>query len=95
MESKVPSQLPVDGLKPWSGYTLDDLRYRRAVNHVKMEMERERLAASAQRIVNRSQEGFSGGLMKKVFTGFSVLDYALLAFQAGKQIRRIYRLFHK
>lgn len=95
MESKVPSQLPVDGLKKWSGYTLDDLRYQRAVNHVKMEVERELLATSVHQIINRQQSGFGGGIMKKMFTGFSVIDYALLAFQATKQIRKIYRVFKK
>ena len=37
----------------------------------------------------------TGNLFKKLSTGFSVLDYALLAFQAGKQIHKIYRFFHK
>ncbi len=95
MESKVPSQLPVDGLKKWSGYTLDDLRYQRAVNHVKMEMERERLASATRQFVDRKQSAFAGGMMRKMFTGFTVIDYALLAFQATKQIRKIYRLFKK
>lgn len=95
MESKVPSQLPVDGLKKWPGYTLDDLRYRRAVNHVKMEVERERLTTAVHQVVNRQQSAFAGGMVKKVFTGFTVIDYALLAFQATKQIRKIYRLFKR
>ena len=95
MENKVPSQLPADGLKKWSGYTLDDLRYQRAVNHVKMEVERERLATATHQIINRQQSGLGGGIMKKMFTGFTVIDYALLAYQATRQIRRIYRMFHK
>ena len=95
METKVPSQQPVDGLKPWAGYTLDDLRYRRAVNQVKMEMERERFMARTTKIVNRQQNMFGGGVVKKIFTGFSILDYAMLAIQTGKQIRKIYRFFRK
>lgn len=95
MESKVPSQLPVVGLKKWSGYTLDDLRYQRAVNHVKMEVKREKLTSAAHQIMTRQQSGFAGGMMKKVFTGFTIVDYALLAFQATKQIRKIYRVFKR
>ncbi len=85
------------GLKNWSGYTLDELRYRRAINHVKMEMEKERVMLSANRIISGkpSSEASSSGLFRKVFTGFSILDYALLAFQAGKQFRKIYRFFKR
>ena len=65
------------GMKKWSGYTLDELRYRRAINHVKMEMEKERVMLSANRIMNGkpSSEESSSGLFRKVFTGFSILDY--------------------
>lgn len=85
------------GLKNWSGYTLDELRYQRAINHVKMEMEKERVMLSANRIMcgKPSAEASSSGLFRKVFTGFSILDYALLAFQAGKQIRKVYRFFKR
>ncbi len=95
METKVPSQLPQDGLKSWPGYTLDDLRYQRAVNHVKMEVERERLIAKAHRLVNRQQNMMGGGIARKLFSGFSVVDYALLAFHGVKYLRRIYRMVRR
>lgn len=95
MESNVPSQQPVDGLDKWAGYTLDDLRYRRAVNHVKMEMQRERLATAFQRFSALQRQGVGSGIMKKVFTGFSIVDYAVLALQTTRQIKKIYRLFHR
>lgn len=97
MKDKNPITAPDDGLEKWPGYSLADLRYQRALNHVRMEMERERLANSMTRLSDfKSKVHIPGnGLMHKVFTSFSVLDYALLAITAGKQVRKIYRFFKK
>ena len=90
----MPKKEP-NGLKDWEGYTLDELRYRRAINHVKMEMEKERVMLSAKRIMSGKPSHESEGFFQKMFTGFSILDYALLAFQTGKQLRKVYRFFRR
>lgn len=86
-----------DALPKWPGYSLADLRYQRALNHVRMEMSRERLANSMTRISDiKSRVSFPGNsLIQKIFTGFSIFDYALLAITTGKQIRKVYRFFKK
>ncbi|WP_289158668.1 hypothetical protein [uncultured Muribaculum sp.] len=97
MKEKNPVVVPDDGLEKWKGYTLADLRYQRAINHVRMEMERERLANSMTRL-NDMKSKFTlpgNGLLQKVFAGFSIFDYALLAITTGKQIRKVYRFFKK
>ena len=73
------------------------MRYQRALNHVRIEVEKERIMSKTSQMYNRSAAMTlsTGNLFKKLSTGFSVLDYALLAFQAGKQIHKIYRFFHK
>ncbi len=97
MKEKNPVVLPDDGLEKWKGYSLSDLRYQRAINHVRMEMERERIANNMKHLQNmKNKLPFAGtGFLQKVFTGFSVFDYALLAITAGKQIRKVYRFFRK
>ncbi len=81
----------------WQGFSLEELRYRRALNHVRIEVEKERIMSKTSQMYTRSaaMTSSTGNLFKKLSTGFSVLDYALLAFQAGKQIHKIYRFFHK
>ena len=38
-----------DDSKSWKGFTLEDIRYRRAINTVKMEIEKERLMSETTR----------------------------------------------
>ncbi len=97
MKEKNPIIAPEDGLEKWRGYSLADLRYQRAINHVKMEMERERLGNRMAKLndmkVSLNLPG--SGILHKIFAGFSILDYAILAITTGKQIRKVYRFFKK
>ena len=98
MKEKHPVIVPDDGLEKWKGYTLADLRYQRAITHVRMEMERERLANSMTRFSDmKGKLNFPGGngLLQKVLAGFSVLDYALLAMSTVRQIRKVYKFFKR
>jgi hypothetical protein len=81
----------------WRGYTIDELRYRRALNQVKTEIARERIVAGASTFTNFSAKGMlpRHKFWGKVLSGFSMLDYAVLAYQGARRIVGIYRLFKK
>ena len=93
----LPPHDPASSAKRWSGYTIDDLRYRRAVNHVKMEMVREQLRSKAAKVSNfKMLDTFkSNRLIGKILSGFSMLDYGILAFQGVRQATRLYQFFKK
>lgn len=93
-------QLPqvniVDESREWKGLTLDDIRYRRAINHVRLEIEKERLMSETSQLVGNTTQGFfSSSMARKLFSGFSYLDYGVLAFQIFRQSRKIFRLFRR
>lgn len=93
----LPPHDPASSAKRWSGYTIDDLRYSHAVNHVKMEMVREQLMSKASKVTNFKMLDSLGGnkLLGKILSGFSMLDYGILAFQGVRQATRLYHFFKK
>lgn len=97
MKEKHPMHSSPTGLEDWPGYTLNDLRYQRAINNVKMAVEQERLMTNIDRMVNPKSRPGNGtpGLMQKMFNGLSVVDYGLMAYSAFKQIRRVYKMFRR
>lgn len=85
-----------DESREWKGLTLEDIRYRRAINHVKMEIEKERLMSETSQLVGNTTQGlFSSSMARKLFSGFSYLNYGVLAFQVFRQFQKVYRLFRR
>lgn len=66
------------------GYTIDELRYRRAYALAKYEMVKYQTLED----VKRFGGGFStrGGIVGRLLGSLNYLDYAMLAFQVGKRI---------
>lgn len=93
----LPHHDPASSAPQWQGYTIDDLRYRRAVNHVRIEMTRRQLAAKVADATNlRSLGSHRGGrMLGRIFSGLSMLDYAILAYQGTRQVMRLYRLLRR
>lgn len=95
-EKQIPPVSIVDESREWKGLTLEDIRYRRAINHVRLEIEKERLMSATSQLVGNTTQGlFSSSMARKLFSGFSYLDYGVLAFQVFKQSRKIFRLFRR
>ena len=85
-----------DDSKSWKGFTLEDIRYRRAINTVKMEIEKERLMSETTQLVGNTTQGlFTSATVRKLFSGFSYLDYGVLASQVFRQIQKVFRLFRR
>lgn len=94
--NKLPPASICEDSRQWKGLTLEDIRYRRAINHVKMEIEKERLLSQTSQLVGNTTQGLmSSSMARKMFSGFSYIDYGVLAFQVFKQVQRVYRLFRR
>ncbi len=80
----------------WRGYTLDELRYRRALVAIKLDIEKERLAGAYQSTFNNSMalNGRGGnGIIGKLNTAMSFFEYGSLAYGMVKKMINIYKNF--
>lgn len=76
----------------WRGYDIDELRYQQAYAQARLEIEKERMAASAQALYSNSAISRRGGIVGRVLGSLNYMDYAFLAF---KICRKAYTLFHR
>lgn len=81
----------------FKGYTLKELRFQRALNQVKLEIGKERLFSRANGLIkgnnNEGKLAWGFDFAKKIVNGLSYIDLILLAFQGGKQLRKIFGFF--
>ena len=88
----------------FKGYTLDELRYQRAVLALKAEYCKERIFETAEELHKKtpfSSQGQKiyakglGGILGKIVSGLSYVDIALVGFSAFNSIRKISSIFRK
>lgn len=76
----------------WTGYTLDELKYRRAYLAARKELEKERLLHNVSQL--RGAAGTTTmNVFKKVSSGIPLLNYGLLAFNIGSKAWKMIRRF--
>ena len=79
--------------KEWKGYTLEELRYRRAMALVRRELGQNQLNESVNNVKTRVSDngirGFMGNnsFLKKMKTA----DYLLLAFKLSNALFKLWR----
>lgn len=84
-ESKpLPHQLP-----GWKGYTLDELRYQRALVAARVEIQKERLVVQSDKLRNAMSS--PTGVWGRIFSSINYVDYAVLAFQLISRTTRTLR----
>lgn len=88
----------------FKGYTMDELRYQRALLLIKREFLREKALQETKKIKDQipivnGKSGFEGistkGVIGKIVNGLSFADYILLGFQAMKIGKKALRLFKR
>lgn len=82
--------LPPHDNVAWKGYTIDEIRYQRALTMARMEIERERLFASAGNIYKGIEQQSSSGIMGRLLSGLNYVDYVMLAFKLGRSLFNIF-----
>lgn len=69
----------------WKGYTIDEIRYRRAYLLARCELERMRLTSRAT-AMRESIPTIKGGIAGRLLRGLNYMDYAYLAYKVGSKI---------
>lgn len=79
--------------KKWRGYTLDELRYRRALTEVAIEIEKGRMARAVSGSVPDVLKGRSSGrfMLSRLLGALSYMDYMVLAWRLLRKIKRLKR----
>ncbi len=78
----------------WKGYTLEQLRFQRALAAIKSEVAKERIAAK----LSQAKEQASSGNVRSLLFGHEVIgrlkavDYLLIGYKVSKLS---YKLWHK
>ncbi len=86
----------------FKGYTLDDLRYRRAVVALQKEFAREKIMEDLDRIRHWNplapdnkggKLSKAGNLARKLIGGLNYLDYAMIGFSLFSSARKMIGFF--
>lgn len=92
----------MDEKPSFPGYTLDDIRYRRAVIALKKEFAREKIVEDLNEIRHWnpfSQNGKAkkmskaGTIARKLIGGLNYLDYAMIGFSLFTSARKVAGFF--
>lgn len=101
-QNKILSEAPEE--KKFRGYTLNEIRYQRALAALQREFAKEKIFTQANRIRKRGVFGTgdkqgvmakAGGIASKVLTGFNYVDYAMIGFSAFTTLRKVFKFFRK
>lgn len=88
----------------FKGYTLEELRYQRALIVLKRDFSQTKLLRNIDGIKKTnplspqgatSVPGKFGLVASKVLSGLNYLDYAMLGFSIFNSARKVYSFFHK
>lgn len=92
MSEKILRAEPLSS-KKWRGYTLDELRYRRALTAVAVEIEKARMSRSVSGIVPNGLRRRSPGrfMLSKLLGSLSYMDYILLGWRLLRKLKGIKR----
>ena len=94
---------PMDSHKEFHGYSIEELRYQRALIALRKDFCVSKMLTDAEKIKNRGIFGKSGdksrgpkigGIASKLISGLSYLDYAMIGmsvFGTGKKIFKFFR----
>lgn len=109
-ENTLPTVPATDTIEnvAFKGYTLDELRYQKALALLKREFARQKIETATRHIKNDNAllsgnlsagkiVSLAGGgkIASKMLGGLNVLDYAMIGFSAFRSLRKIGRLFHR
>lgn len=77
-------------LRPWKGYTMDQLIVRQIVVKAKIEIEKDRLANSLKGM-KKSSPLAPAGILRSIFTAISAADYVFWGIKIFRKLRPLLR----
>lgn len=102
----VPQTISEEPKSEFKGYSLEDLRYRRALVALQKEFAKGKILSDVHKIQrhspfsrnfaeDKSGIGKVGAIANKLVSGFNYLDYAMIGFSLFNSGRKIFSLFKK
>lgn len=88
----------------FKGYTMDELRYQRALIALKREFSKETVLENVEKLQRNSPFSNSGqksiarnvgGVAGKMIGGLNYVDYLLIGFSAYNSISKIFKFFRR
>ncbi|MDE7382241.1 MAG: hypothetical protein K2N03_08985 [Muribaculaceae bacterium] len=102
----VPESITEQENNEFKGYSLEDLRYRRALIALQKEFAKSKITSSVSNLQSlspfsknfgkgKSKVGKVGAIAGKLVSGFNYLDYAMIGYNLFTSFRKILSLFKK
>ena len=101
----IPARNTADEPAVFNGYTLQELRYQRALASLKKEFAKEKALAGLNAMKEKtafgrlsgkvSSLGKAGGLLPKVLSSLNYADYAMLGFSVFGTVRKVWNFFKR
>lgn len=79
--------------KKWRGYSLEELRYRRALNEVEIVVEKDKLKRWVSGTSLQNEAGTS--MLAKAIGALSYMDYVILAIKFATRMAKLYRVLKR
>lgn len=101
-EEKIQEVAP--DISAFKGYSLEELRYQRALIAIRKEYSKAHMLRGIDSIRRRRFFGKSpnvskmahfSGIATKVFNGLGYVDYALMGVSAFTAVRKVLKFFHR
>lgn len=89
--------------KKFKGYTMDELRYQRAMTALQKEFAKQRISHRVRNLRNYSIFGKNssskmtkiGNVATKLISGASYIDYAMIGYSLFNSGKKIFSIFSK
>lgn len=75
----------------WKGYTIDELRYQRALNSARLEIQKERLLNEFDTMKGTFGVMQPTGILGKMLKSLNFIDYGIIAFQTVRRLSALFR----
>ena len=73
--------------KEWKGYTIDELRYQKALALLKLEVQKERFSLMKTRLVSFPDTGV-GKMFGKLFSSSKAITYVIAGYKVFSMINK-------
>lgn len=79
--------------RSWRGYSLEELRYRRALNEVAIEIEKDKIMRQVSDTLPKNETGAS--MFSRAIGALTYMDYVIIAFKFVTRLNKLYRAWKK
>lgn len=105
--NNLPSTISETPKTTFKGYSLEDIRYRRAVVALQKEFTKQKIFTNITKVQRQSPfsrdytpskggiMGKTGAIAGKLITGLNYMDYVMLGFSIFNSGRKIFKFFRR